>query len=850
VSERQTSGLGFVGQSVKRIEDERFLTGEGTFVADLNPDGVLHVAFLRSPFPHATVDSLDVSAAQRLPGVVKVFTGTELNAVTNPFPPFFMVEGLYTPLFRCMSDDKVRHIGDPVALVVAESRYIAEDALELIEVDYGELPAIGTIDAALDPSGEKIWARANGNQLGDLTDTFGDIDAVFATADRLVTHEFSCPRQTNQPMEARGTVVLVDDETGHLEIHNTSQAPHFLKWATAALLVNRGGFRNFLSFLGNRERRKAFGRARKDFMAANKEKLKAQDSSGQKFQFRKEFSTLKAMARMGMGLMAAKDYPTVKAVDIGGGFGSKGAVNREDIAVAAAATQLGRSVQWIEDRVENLTDGGQAREEQFTVRVAVDDDGTLRGLDIDAVIDAGAYAAFPVNSAIIALLWKVYMPGAYDWEAYRLRTRVVATNKGKVVPYRGPWANETWVRERMLDVVADELGMDPAEIRTKNVIGEDALPRPMISGPDMDETMSVAKTLDRALEMIDRDQLAADKAGAEARGHRLGLGIACYHEAAPGPPNFIHSVQPGSDMFVYEDGRAEIQPDGRITMFTSQSPHGQSHQTTYKQVAADEFGVAMDDVEIVWGDTDRTQFSFLGTGGSRGGPLGAGVMRMTARELREQVVKLAADMLEASEDDIEIVDGNIHVAGVPSRGVTYADVAARAASAQGVTEGPVFREAMKYEGVGNGGWSTATHVAWVDVALATGIVDIPRYLVVEDCGPIINPAIVDGQVRGGVAQGIGAVFYERVAYDEDANLQSTTYMDYLIPTAMEIPPIEIEHMETLTPGENDARGVGEGGMIGAPAALTNAVSDALGVQVSKQYLPPHRLLELAGVIES
>jgi len=850
VSERQTSGLGFVGQSVKRIEDERFLTGEGTFVADLNPDGVLHVAFLRSPFPHATVDSLDVSAAQRLPGVVKVFTGTELNAVTNPFPPFFMVEGLYTPLFRCMSDDKVRHIGDPVALVVAESRYIAEDALELIEVDYGELPAIGTIDAALDPSGEKIWARANGNQLGDLTDTFGDIDAVFATADRLVTHEFSCPRQTNQPMEARGTVVLVDDETGHLEIHNTSQAPHFLKWATAALLVNRGGFRNFLSFLGNRERRKAFGRARKDFMAANKEKLKAQDSSGQKFQFRKEFSTLKAMARMGMGLMAAKDYPTVKAVDIGGGFGSKGAVNREDIAVAAAATQLGRSVQWIEDRVENLTDGGQAREEQFTVRVAVDDDGTLRGLDIDAVIDAGAYAAFPVNSAIIALLWKVYMPGAYDWEAYRLRTRVVATNKGKVVPYRGPWANETWVRERMLDVVADELGMDPAEIRTKNVIGEDALPRPMISGPDMDETMSVAKTLDRALEMIDRDQLAADKAGAEARGHRLGLGIACYHEAAPGPPNFIHSVQPGSDMFVYEDGRAEIQPDGRITMFTSQSPHGQSHQTTYKQVAADEFGVAMDDVEIVWGDTDRTQFSFLGTGGSRGGPLGAGVMRMTARELREQVVKLAADMLEASEDDIEIVDGNIHVAGVPSRGVTYADVAARAASAQGVTEGPVFREAMKYEGVGNGGWSTATHVAWVDVDLATGIVDIPRYLVVEDCGPIINPAIVDGQVRGGVAQGIGAVFYERVAYDEDANLQSTTYMDYLIPTAMEIPPIEIEHMETLTPGENDARGVGEGGMIGAPAALTNAVSDALGVQVSKQYLPPHRLLELAGVIES
>lgn len=847
--ERQTSGLGFVGQRVKRVEDERFLIGEGKFVADLNPEGVLHVAFLRSPFAHARITSINVSAASALPGVVKVFTAAEINAVTNPFVPFFMAEGAYTPLYDVMSADKVRHIGDPVALVVADSRYIAEDALELIEIDYDDLQPVGTIDQALETGREKIWDLADGNVLADMHLPFGDVDGVFGRADRVITRTFDCPRQTNQPMETRGSLVIVDP-SGHLEIHNTSQGPHLLKWAVAGHLVNEGGVRNLSKFLRNSERRSAFTTASKTFIKKNIAKIKEQDSAGQKAQLRKDRSTVRHQLRMAMGLMAADDYPTVKAVDIGGGFGSKGPVAREDIAVAAAARQLGRSMQWIEDRIENLQDGGQAREERFTVSVAVDDDGTLKGLKVDAVLDQGAYPSFPVSPLATVLLWKVYMPGAYDFQAFELNAKIVATNKGRVVPYRGPWANETWMRERMLDVVASELGLSPIELRKKNVIGEDKLPMSMVTGPDMDETMSVAKTLDRAIEMIDIDQLTRDKADAEARGHKIGLGIACYHEAAPGPPNFISSVQPGSDMFLYEDGRAEIAADGTINMYTSQSPHGQSHETTYKQVAADEFGVPMEDVSIIWGDTDRTQFSFFGTGGSRGGPLGAGVMRMTARELRDQVIAVAAEMLEASKDDVEITDGNIHVAGVPSRGITYADVAAKVASDRGVSEGPVFRKELKYDGVGNGGWSVATHVAVVDIDLDTGQVEIPRYLVVEDCGPIINPGIVDGQVRGGVAQGVGAVFYERHHYDENANLLSGTYMDYLLPTAMEIPTIEIEHMETLTEGENDARGVGEGGMIGAPAALTNAVADALGVEIVEQYLPPFRLLELAGVIDA
>ena len=848
-SDRQTSGLGFVGQSVKRVEDERFLVGKGTFVADVNPEGVLHAAFMRSPFAHATVTSIRVARAAALPGVVRVFTAAELKELTNPTPPFFPLEGLYTPLFDCLSEERVRHIGDPVALVVAESRYIAEDALELIEVDYEELPAIGSIDAALKPGATKIWERANGNVLGDFDDEFGEVDSVFADADRVITRTLTCPRLTNQPMETRGTLVTVDPHDGHLEIHNTSQAPQFLKFALAAVLAKGGGVSDMAAFLKNADRRSKFISGAKDFVISQKDKLIQQSPVGLIQQIRQEPATLPNNMTMIAGLLGAETFPTIKATDIGGGFGSKGSVSREDIAVAAVASELGRSVQWIEDRVENLLDGGQAREEQFTVRMAVDNDGRLRGLDVEGLIDQGAYPAFPIPAALIARLWKVYMPGPYNFEAFRLRAKVVATNKGRTVPYRGPWANETWMRERMLDIVADELGMSPFELRQKNVMREDAMPASMITGPDLDETMSVAKTLDRAIELIDFEQLAADKEAAEARGHRLGIGIASYHEAAPGPPNFFQSLEPGSDALLFEDGRAEIDADGTINMFTSQSPHGQSHQTTYKQVAADEFGVAMEDVNIVWGNTDRTQFTLLGTGGSRGGPLGAGVMRMTARSLREQVVEVAAEMLEAAVADIEVIAGNIHVAGVPAKGVTYKEVAAKISADSGVSDGPVLAEALKYEGVGNGGWSVATHVAWVDIDLETGLVEIPKYLVVEDCGPIINPAVVDGQVRGGVAQGIGAVFYERHFYDEDAQLLSGTYMDYLIPTAMEIPEVDIDHLETLTSGENDARGVGEGGMIGAPPALNNAVADALGVEVLEQHLPPYRILELAGIIE-
>lgn len=867
MSDTQTSGLGFVGQSVKRVEDARLLRGEGRFVADVLPDNCLHAAFLRSPYPHARIVSIDAAAARRLDGVVAVVTGAEMEAMTNPFLPFTQQADLYTPLYYALSAEKVRMVGDPVAVVVAASRHIAEDATELIEVEYEELGGVATIGQALDTSSAQLWDKADHNLVYDHTDTFGDIDDVFAKADHVFTETFTCPRQSNQPMETRGTLVEVDPASGEVTVRSATQSSHALRWMLAAYTERTSGLSALKSFITNSQRRSGFLAGAKAVVAEKGEALQESDNAGLIDQIKADRSTVPHLMRTLAGVAGKERYVKVVADDIGGGFGAKGSVAREDVAVGAVAMALGRSVTWIEDRVENLLDGGQAREEEMTLSIAADADGTVRGLTVDLIIDQGAYPATPVGAALTARIMQVMQPGSYRFEAFQQRSRIVCTNKGKYVAYRGPWANETWARERMINVVARGLGLSQTEIRRKNMYGDEdweGVTRledgpAMLTGPLLDVTMSVRKTLDRAIELADLDSatdgVEARRADAEARNKWFGIGFASYHEAAPGPPNYFDSINPGTGALVDQPGRATVGIDGKIRIFTSQMPHGQSHETTYAQIAADQLGVGIDDIELVYGDTSRTPFELLGTGGSRGGPVGGGVVRKVSRRLRSELMDAAADMLEASPDDITIENGNIHVAGVPAKGVSFADVAEHRANKAGVTvvdQSAVFDLDDNYKSAGDGGWSVATHVAWIEIDKDTGFVDIPRYLVVEDCGPVINPSIVDGQVRGGVAQGVGAVLYERVAYDESGTHQSTTYLDYLVPTAMEIPTIEIEHMETLSDGENDFRGVGEGGMIGAPAAITNAIDDALaplGVTITEQYLPPSRILELAGVIE-
>ena len=441
-----------------------------------------------------------------------------------------------------------------------------------------------------------------------------------------------------------------------------------LRWATAALTGKETVRASLKRLASNKERRAAFGAGAKQFVGDNSDSLKGQDNAGAKDQFKRDKSLPKHMAGIGLGLLAKDNYPIVKAQDIGGGFGSKGAVAREDIALAAAAIDLGRPLKWIEDRSENLLDGGHAREEDMTVSIAVDNDGTLRGLRVDLVFDQGAYPAFPITVAMFGGMMRVMFPGSYRWDAFEIRARAVATNKGRYVAYRGPWANETWARERMLDIVARALGMRPTDLRLKNMMGEDDMAPAMITGPTLDATMSTKKTLERAVELIDIDAFRVEQERARAAGRYLGLGIASYHEAAPGPPNYFSSVAPGSDMLMGEEAWTAIMPDGSVEVYTSQMPHGQSHETTYGQIVADELGVSRHDVKIVYGDTNRTPFGFIGTGGSRGGPMGGGAVKYSSREVRQQLVEQAAKMLEAAPADIEIVDGNIHVAGVPSRG--------------------------------------------------------------------------------------------------------------------------------------------------------------------------------------
>ncbi len=841
---RQSIAGRYVGTSVTRVEDERLLSGKGRFIADLTVPNMLHAAFLRSPYPHARIKAIDVTAAQQLPGVHDIITGDEMAKYTNPLLSPLAVNGLYTPYFWALATNKVRMVGDPVALVLATSRYIAEDALQLIDVEYETLGSVATIDQALKPTSPQLWDKADGNVMFNSTRRYGDVDAVFASADRVITHTFDCHRHSNQPMETRGCVAEFDSTTKELTFHSATQNTHAMKWYLGLVTGRQTVPASLKWLLQNRSKLKRFVSGAKAFAGANKAAMKGSDNSGMKYLVRKDKSLLPHMMRSFVGLIAkdGRGLPEVEAQDIGGAFGAKAVFGREEIAVAAASMKLGRSIKWIEDRNEHLAVGGHARDERMRISAAVNNDGEVLAFRVDLVLDQGAYPSVPINAALFTQIMRVMMPGVYRLKAFEFNAKIVASNKGTYVPYRGPWAMETWVRERMLDIVAREIGSTAEAIRLRNMVTRAELPCPMITGPMMDIRMSARTTLDKAIEVADLDSFRVAQLAGRAEGRILGIGMATYHEAAPGPPGFMDHVMSGGALLGGEPARTVLESDGSVSVYIQQMPHGQSHETTFAQVAADELGVAPADVRVRYGNTKVTPFGLSGTGGSRAGAMTGGAVTFSSRELRTQILERATDLLEADVADLEIINGRIHVAGVPSISVSFAEVGALGS----------LEASHDYDG-GEGGWSMATHVCWVEVDLETGFVTIPRYVVVEDCGELINPAIVEGQIRGGVAQGIGAVLYEKIAYDNEANFQSGTFMDYLIPTSMEIPEIEIHHIETPSTIEANYRGVGEGGMIGAPPAITNAIEDALahlGVTITEQHLPPTRILELAGIISS
>jgi carbon-monoxide dehydrogenase large subunit len=720
---------------------------------------------------------------------------------------------------------------------------------------------VATVDQALDTGRAMVWPKAKSNILYKASERWGgDVDAAFASADRVIVETFHQHRHSNQPMEPRGLVAEIDPSSGEMIIHAATQSAHQLKWSVA-LFTHRRPLRQVVRQMkAQPERTKAIFTGMRDYLKATPALLAATREMAPAMvrQMVTNLERTKAMNSAFVALIgkAPETVPTAVAADVGGAFGAKTVVHREDVAVCVAAYELGRSVKWTEDRNEHLTTGAQAREESIQVAAAVRHDGTILGLRARMTMDAGAYPAFPYGAVLFARIIRTLFAGPYRVPALEFHTRVLASNKATYVAYRGPWAVECFVRERLLDVIAAELGLTRAEIRRRNLIAAEELPTAMVTGPALDVRMSARRTFEKAMEVVDFDHWERAKAEARAEGRRLGLGFATYIEPAPGPPGYMNHVVPGfSAMVDCEPVHAVLEADGTVTILTQQVPHGQGHETTLAQVAADELGVPIESVRVRYGDTRTAPFGLVGTAGSRSSTFAGGATSLASQGLRARIVDLAADLLEAAADDLVIDGGRIHVRGTPAIAVGLLDVASAALSQAGEARGTAkageaIRVTETFDG-GAGGWSQATHVCFVEVDLDTGLVTIPRYVVVEDCGEIINPAIVDGQIRGGVAQGIGAVLYEKSTYDDQGQFQAGTFMDYLIPTAMEIPEIEIHHVETPSDVFANYRGVGEGGMIGAPAALTNAIEDALsdlGVRITEQHLPPARILELACVI--
>jgi carbon-monoxide dehydrogenase large subunit len=780
----------YVGTSVRRNEDPRLLTGRGRFVDDIRVPHMTHASFLHSPHAHARIRSIDVADARRAPGVVAVLTGADLAPLARPMAPVHG-SGVRASAHPALCVDKVRFVGDLVALVVAESRAQGEDALELIEVDYEVLPSVATIDEALSPDAEPIFDEAAGadapNVVWRTANTWGDVDAAFAAADHVLRETFTQHRHTCVPMECRAGLAEYDPASDELTYTMSHQNPHATRMFLSTILDH-------------------------------------------------------SAARL-----------TIRVGDVGGSFGLKSHPAREDVAVCAAAKLLHRPVKWIEDRNENLVTAGHARDERVHIEAAVDRHGELLGLRAKLELDSGAYPLLNIPLNLVAIIVRAMLPGTLRLRNYSFEGAVVTTNKASYVAYRGPWEIECWVRERLMDVIARDLGLDPIAVRRRNYLPDEAFPCTMLTGASL-EFMSLNQTLERAVEMSDYAAFRDQQASAHRDGRAIGIGFCTYLEPGPGPPDYGQALGFSYEQRSAQRARVKIEPDGRVSVFTSQQPHGQGHETTLAQIVADELGVPFADVKVIHGDTRLQPFNMVATGGSRAATLASGAVLGASRIVRNQILSIVADQLEANVNDLVIEDGVVSVAGSPDKRRTFAEIARASYLAPFTLPDAVGNglDAIFDFETPPGGWTQSTHVCVVDVDVATGIVTIPRYLVVEDCGRMINPAVVEGQIRGGVAQGIGSVLYEHAAYDADANFLASTFMDYLLPTILDIQHNDIEQNEKEHQGEVAYRGVGEGGAIGAPAALCNAIEDALapfGVRITEQYLPPSRILELIATID-
>ena len=776
-----------IGSRVERVEDERILTGHGRYVDDVRLPGMLHLAFLRSPHAHARILSIDATAARDLPGVHLVLLSEDVTAqVTERMNYDMGVPGHRAPLFDALTGDVVRYVGDPVAAVVADSRAIAEDACAAISVEWQPLAPLLSVEDALAEDATVVFEELGDNIIYD---------------DEPGAYDFG---DVDGAMAAADRVVeLTIDE------HRFGLVP----------MEGRGGVADW---------------------DAGERKLTYHASTQSAHLYRMYLSRYLGVPQSRVRVLAG---------DVGGAFGSKWAMYREDVVIAVASRLLKRPVKWIEDRFENLTALGSAREETVAMRAAVNDDGSILALEAHMTLNHGSYPAQP-PAPLFAALARVQITGALRIPNFRWRTTCVATHKNPYVSYRGPGSVETLARERLIDTIARELDLDPLDVRRRNFVTLDEQPVPNATGAVIDR-IDALRTLETAVEAIGYDAFRERQRAARAEGRHIGIGMASTIHPFPGPKTWWDAL---GFPLEGETGRVRIEPDGTVTVYSGQVPHGQGHETTLAQVVADQLGVGLEDVTVVTGDTDRVPFFFFGTGASKGATMASGSVVFPARTLRERVLRIAAEQLEVSPEDLDIEDRTVFVRGARSRSTTLAEVATTAYMAPGTLPAGVetsLEATAKFEG-DTSGWSAATHICTVEVDVETGHVHVDRYVVAEDCGTIIHPGVVEGQIRGGAAQGLAGMLLEHCAYDDEGRPLAASLQDYLVPTAMEIPEIEILHLESGDPDDPvPFRGVGEGGCSQAPGALTNAVEDALrpfGIRLDTFPLTPTRVLELIGTL--
>ena len=761
----------YVGSSVHRVEDARLLTGQGTFVDDVTRPGMLHACFVRSPFARARIGAIDTTEALALPGVRAVLVAADLNPEVHELWYSVTGQGSPTTPLPPLAEGEARFVGDPVALVVADDRYVAEDAAELVVIDYEPLPAV--VDyATAHESDDLVHPDFPGNIVGDLPGgTAAEVDEALAAAPHVVEETIRQAACTAVPIETRGLVVEWSAPSGELTVWAATQAPHEIRSVCSRVL-------------GLPEQR------------------------------------IRVIMR-----------------DTGGGFGQKVVPLREELCLVLAAREVPGPIKWIEDRRENLLAAGQSRHEHATVRMGFDDDGTLLAAAIDHTQDVGAYPVpWPVGPGMAV---GMIFPGPYRIPRTSFQHRSVFSNTVGRTAYRGPWQFESVAREVMLDVAARRLGIDPVDLRRRNMLGADDLPYTNGSGMPYSH-MSPSETFEHALDMLGYEDFRRQQAEARTAGRYLGVGTSSY----------VEPTTPGYGYYGTEGATIRIEPSGTVSVYVAGGSTGNSIETTVVQLTADALGVRIEDVHTIQGDTAVTPYG-AGTGGSRSGGMTAGAVAATASVLREKLAAIAAHRLEAAPDDIEIVGGRASVRGTPAVGVTVAELAALAytqpfALPPGVSAGLEATE--RYASPSPMPvWANASHVCTCEVDITTGQVTLLRYIVAEDCGPMINPAVVEGQIAGGTVQGIGGALLEELAYDDEGNPVSSTFMDYLLPTIADVPVIEYGHVVTHGPGPGGYKGVGEGGAIGAPPAVVNAVADALapfGATVTRLPLSPEAVVGL------